>query len=271
MITKFNLYLERKNDLIKSGEVVEISIEIMKLIKEHFLKCIRAKLINCDIDEFMYNDVKINLEDREYISFGESIDDDGEYKQHLFIGLKTIKDIITEIKNKIHKNKDNENLDEYYNEIEKMNFYEMLKDNEKLFLKHEITHMKDFQELYDIFYIGLRKMIKKDLSKKELVDIYMQDKNKYFKDYIDKYYDNDTEYNAMFISSLAQMTEELLEHPELLDDFGLFKMKFISYLNLETDFYNSSNLKKKMLNRIYDAYIKLKEIKNKQYEFRRRK
>jgi len=259
MITKFQLYLERKNDLTKSDEVNAVSIEIMKLIKEHFLKCIKAKLLDCEIDEFMYNGVEINLEEREYISFGESIED-GEYQQHLFIGLDTIIDMINDIEEKIHK--DDKNLDDYYNKIEKIDFYDFLNYEEKLFLKHEITHMKDFQELYDIFYVGLRKAVKKDLSKSELTNIYMQDKNKYFKKYIENYYDNDTEYNAMFISSLAQMTEELLEHPELLDDFALFKMKFISYLNLGTEFYNKSNLKKKMLNRIYDAYIKLKEIVN---------
>jgi len=259
MITNFKLYLERKNDLTKSDEVNAVSIEIMKLIKEHFLKCIKAKLHDCEIDKFVYNGVEINLEEREYISFGESIENN-EYRQHLFIGLGTIIDMINDIEDKIQK--EDKKLDDYYNKIEKLDFYELLSNEEKLFLKHEITHMKDFQELYDIFYIGLRKIVKKDLSKKELADIYMGDKNKYFKEYIENYYDDNTEYNAMFISSLAQMTEELLEHPELLDDFVLFKMKFVSYLNLGTEFYNKSNLKKKMLNRIYDAYIKLKEIVN---------
>jgi len=262
MIIKFNLYLERKNDLRRSDEVNIISKEILNLIKKHFLKCIKAKLLDCEIDEFMYNGVEINLEERENISFSEEhvpekhIDGTKKYKYHLFIGLDSLTTIIKKIEKLVHSDK---NLDFYYKELDNLDFYDLLENDEKIFLKHEITHMKDFQELYDIFYIGLRKSVKKNLTKQELVDIYKSDKKKYIKRYIDNYYNDNTEYNAVFLSSLSQITEELLEQPELLNDFTKFKKKFISYLNIGPEYYDRSDLRKKINNRIYDAFINLKK------------
>jgi hypothetical protein len=224
---------ERK-DVERLHRMTSLSRNIMELIGHHINKCISHFYsqgnfsIDSGQDEDMkiikYNNITINIEDGKNISYAK----DMEGKLYLFLGFETLNNII-------EKNE----------KVEPEKLYDKLTTWERMALNHEITHKMD-DEVFDLFKDALLKLYKTDD-----IEIYKNlEPEERYKSYLDKYNDLPTEYNAMFLAVLNELKDK--EY----DSFDDFKQEFKNKMYIHNpEFMEKTKFRKKVLNRLYDAYM----------------